>query len=207
MTRKQDEGKVPRPEGRGTLLERLVSLWRPIAGINRTGAFLRRNWMVVKGCLIFAICIAAAMLIRSWVLDNETLQPFFDFTASATGTFLRLFGTQAEVVGSHISSPDFSLGMMIVFGCTGLVPIAIFVSAVVAYPCSIRQKLAGIALGAVALYALNLVRTVTLFYIGIHFYESFFDEAHVFVWQPIMILAAILLWLFWVEKIARVTTT
>jgi exosortase/archaeosortase family protein len=61
----------------------------------------------------------------------------------------------------------------------------------------------GIAIGIVALFALNLVRTVSLFYIGAHF-PDFLDTAHVLIWQSVMILAAIALWLFWVEKLARV---
>ena len=174
------------------------------AGIEGIGPFLRRNWVVVKGCLIFAGCILVFMLLRSWLLDNEALSPLFNFTAIATGFIANIFGASTQVDGSLITSPAFS--MSIVFGCTAVVPIAIFASAVLAYPCTIKQKAMGIALGIVALFALNLVRTVSLLFIGSHFSRSFFDTAHFLIWQPIMILVAIVLWLFWVEKLARITT-
>ncbi len=174
----------------------------PQISLDRIGASVRRNWAVVKGCLIFAVCIVAFMLIQSYALGGETLKSFYDFTATATGAIANLFGASATVDGSLISSPDFS--MSIVFGCTGIVPIGIFVSAVLAYPCTARQKAAGIALGIVVLYALNLVRTVSLLFIGAHFSQSIFDTAHFLIWQPIMILTAIVLWLFWVERLVRV---
>ena len=197
---------MPRPKGRGTPRKREVRGRSYVAKVGafleRARLFLRRNWVVVKGCLIFGGCILAFMLIRSWLLDNEALTPLFDFTAAATGFFLNIFGASVEVDGSLISSPDFSMG--IVFGCTGIVAMAIFASAVLAYPCTAKQKAIGIGLGIAALFVLNLVRTVSLFFIGSHFSSSFFDTAHMLIWQPVMIAVAIVLWLLWVEKLARV---
>ena len=69
---------------------------------------------------------------------------------------------------------------------------------------TIRQKGEGIALGILVLYALNLVRTVSLFLVGTYF-PGLFDTAHYIVWQSLMILLAIGLWLFWVEKLVYVT--
>jgi len=175
----------------------------PRFSLDRIGAFVRRNWAVVKGCLIFAGCIVAFMLIQSYALGGDTLQPFYDFTASATSAIANLFGGSTTVDGSLVTSPDFA--MSIVFGCTAIVPIGIFISAVLAYPCTARQKAVGIVLGIVVLYVLNLVRTVSLYFIGVHFSQGVFDTAHFLIWQPVMILTAIVLWLFWVERLVRVT--
>jgi len=206
MAKKVKKGAVPRPKGRGTPRKRELrgqTYLATLAGVlQRIKLFLRRNWVVVKGCLIFGGCILAFMLLRSWLLDNEALGPFFDFTAAATGFFLNIFGASVEVNGSLISSPDFSMG--IVFDCTGIVAMAILASAVLAYPCRAKQKAIGIALGVAALFVLNLVRTVSLFFIGSHFSSGFFDTAHMLIWQPVMIAVAIVFWLFWVEKLARV---
>jgi archaeosortase B (VPXXXP-CTERM-specific) len=206
MAKKGKKGAVPRPKGRGTPRKRELRsqpyVARLAAVLGRIKSFLRRNWVMVKGCLIFGGCILAFMLIRSWLLDNEALGPFFHFTAAATGFFLNIFGASVEVDGSLISSPDFS--MSIVFACTGIVAMGIFASAVLAFPCGAKQKAIGIGLGIAALFVLNLVRTVSLFFIGSHFSSSFFDTAHFLIWQPVMIAVAIVLWLFWVEKLARV---
>jgi len=55
----------------------------------------------------------------------------------------------------------------------------------------------------VILFVLNLVRTVSLYYIGAHI-PVFFDTAHFVVWQAAMILAVVILWLVWVGRIVNV---
>ena len=79
----------------------------------------------------------------------------------------------------------------------------ILLCAVVAYPSHIRQKVACMAIGTGVLFLLNLVRTVTLYYVGAHI-PAFFDTAHFVVWQSAMILAVVALWLFWVGRVVNV---
>lgn len=226
MTKKRKKGSVPRPKGRGTVhkgklqrqpyaapllavLQRLKLKARPYVAQCRTlpghiTLYLRRHWTVVKACLIFAGCILVFMLTHSWMVSHEKLGGLLTFTAAATGFMLNLSGNSVQVNGGLISSPDFSMG--IVSGCTGIIPTVILVSAVLAYPCQAKQKATGIALGIAAIFVLNLLRTVSLFLIGSRFSSSFFNTAHFLIWQPIMIMLAIVLWLFWVEKLVRVTT-
>lgn len=164
--------------------------------------FLSRNRAVVRACIIFAACIGVFTIALTMLMRGDALVAFQDFTAGATGFFVNLFGSEVQVDGSIISSPS-GIPLEIIPECLGIISMAIYASAVLAYPCRIKQKMLGIAIGIVALFALNLVRTVSLFYIGSHF-PDFLDTAHVLIWQSVMILAAIALWLFWVEKLARV---
>ena len=143
------------------------------------------------------------MLIHSRMVETEALAGFLRFTARATGAILNLFGASVQVDGTLISSPDYAI--RIVTECTGLVPMAIVVCAVLAYPSTAKKKAIGAALGIVGIFVLNLVRTVSLFFIGGHFSSSFFNTAHFLIWQPLMIVVAIVIWLFWVEKLVRVT--
>jgi len=171
------------------------------AVLQRAGPYLRRNWAVVRAGLIFAACILVFMLVYSRITGSGPLDGFRSFTAEATGFFLNLFGGDVVVAGTTISSPDFSMG--IIEACTGIVPMIIFVSAVLAFPSSVRQRAIAIALGILGLYAVNLVRTTTLFVVGAHF-PGFLDTAHYLVWQSLMILAAVAFWLLWVTRLTRV---
>jgi exosortase H (IPTLxxWG-CTERM-specific) len=161
--------------------------------------------VIVRSCLIFAGCILVFAFSLSRPLTHEAMSALIQPTAAATSFILNLFGASVHANGSLVASPDFS--MDIILECTAIVPIVIFFSAVLAYPCTIKQKLVGMSLGIIALYAINLVRMVSLFFIGTHFSSRWFDAAHFFIWQPMMILIAIVLWLFWVEKLVRVTPT
>ena len=80
--------------------------------------------------------------------------------------------------------------------CTGVDLLAVYGVAVVVWPASIGARLWGWVMGAVALSTLNFVRIVILMLTGAN-YPEYFDAAHTFVWQPIMVLATVGLWLGW----------
>ena len=117
--------------------------------------------------------------------------------ANATGLILNFLAFNTQVIGTSVASADFA--MTIVGACTGIIPMAIVVSAVIAYPSSLQDKGKGIVLGIGGLFVINLGRMVGLFMVGTYA-PDFFDMAHYVVGQSLMILLALALWLFWEEK-------
>lgn len=160
-------------------------------------AYLKRNELWKAGG-IFVGGIVICLFIISRLLGGTAADSMANFTASSTGVILNLFGADAVVNGSLISSPDFS--MKIILECTGLVPLAIFLPAVIAYPSMVKQKLVGVAIGIGGIYLVNLIRTVSLFYVGAYL-PSFLDTAHFLVWQSLIMLLAVILWLLWARKV------
>jgi len=59
-----------------------------------------------------------------------------------------------------------------------------------------------VALGLLAIGGLNLVRLVSLFYVGTYMPQHL-DVAHLVVWQGVMVLSVVVLWLYWVQRSAR----
>jgi exosortase/archaeosortase family protein len=82
--------------------------------------------------------------------------------------------------------------------CNGAWAFAIFVSAVLAVPSTWRAKAWGLGCGLPALWALNMFRVVSLYYIAV-FFPDLFLAAHLYVWQFLIIGAALLLLAVWVE--------
>jgi len=171
---------------------------RRLAGIR---AFTRRHWIAIRSGLLFAATLGVWLLWYPKIVDSQVLGGFLRFTTQLTGSIVRIFGTHVEVSGTVISSADFS--MRIGHECTAIVPAVILLCAVIAYPSRVRQKLVCLAIGLPVLFLLNLVRVVTLYYIGAHI-PDFFEIAHFVVWQSAMILAVVALWLFWVGKVVNV---
>ena len=68
--------------------------------------------------------------------------------------------------------------------------------------CALACAKQGIPLGILAVFAMNLVRVISLFYLGEH-YPDFFREVHVYVWQPIIILWAIVAWDYWTRQVKK----
>lgn len=153
-------------------------------------------------------------LVRAWLTLAGTigtfliLQPFLFFigfirwtneiTAYLLAWTLTLFGNTSSAVGTLVRSEIFSLE--IIFECTAILPMVLFLAAVAATPSPQRAKLWAFVWGLPAIVLFNLVRLVGLVYIG-YLAPRAFETVHLLVWQPLTILFAVALWLVWVERV------
>jgi exosortase/archaeosortase family protein len=190
--------KKPRPEGRGfsTNARRKQSdgWFKP---------FWARYRLVIRSCVIFFVTVGVFIFIYSHLVVSPSFNGFLDFTAGATGLLLNLTGRGVEVNGAVVSSSQFAF--QIVDLCTAIMPMMIFTAAVLAFPSRIKEKAIGLLLGLFGIFIVNEIRLVSLFFIGIYA-RGIFETTHLLVWQSLMILLAIGLWLLWVYKYVRTTS-
>jgi len=73
---------------------------------------------------------------------------------------------------------------------------------VLAFPAPWKNKLIGLAAGVVAVQGLNIVRVISLFYLGQWNYKVF-EWAHLYVWQALIMLDVLVVWLVWVRTLPR----
>ena len=130
-------------------------------------------------------------------VDEALVAPYTAGIARIAGFILRVFGENATVAGCVVASPRFAV--TIYNGCNGLITSLIFISGVLAFPARWSAKLIGVVAGLLAIQLINLVGIVSLFYIGV-FLPQHFDDAHVFIWQSLVILAGISLWIVWANQ-------
>ena len=62
------------------------------------------------------------------------------------------------------------------------------------------QAIRGVALGVVAVQGLNIVRLISLFYLG-QWDLRIFEWAHLYVWQALIMLDVLIVWLLWVRML------
>jgi exosortase/archaeosortase family protein len=60
----------------------------------------------------------------------------------------------------------------------------------------------GVALGFVAIQLVNLIRVVALFLTGVYF-PRLFDSSHTVIWQTVVVLSGVLLWILWANRFAE----
>jgi len=143
---------------------------------------------------------AAGLLV--WAASSDRFALFLrTLLAHATDGILRLLGQATTVVGTTVQSSQF--GITVVTACTGLFATGIFVIAVAAFPVRWRAKLVGFGIGIVGLFAINLLRLVSLYFIGVH-WPRILDAAHLIVWQSLLIALAVALWLLWAGRTSMV---
>jgi exosortase H (IPTLxxWG-CTERM-specific) len=127
--------------------------------------------------------------------------PYLNATAEMSAAILRWFGEDATATGNLLSSPRYAL--RIERGCDAIDPLAMFCAGVIALPGSWRRKWIGIACAALLLPLLNLVRVISLYYIGVH-WPTRFETFHIEVWQPLFVVCTLALWVFWAILSMRV---
>ncbi len=163
------------------------------------GSWLANRRAVFQFAGLLALCmIGFNVLFLLWVAPSEGFQTYLRAIAGASATVLRVLGDDASTVGTSILSPRYSLN--IDRGCDAIQVSALFFFAVLVWPLSVShwRRASGIAIGTLLLAMLNLVRIVSLYYIGIYL-PGAFEAIHIDVWQPAFIVVTLLLWVIWVR--------
>ena len=149
---------------------------------------------------IFMAILAGGFTLISWQpVNDNVIVPFTGGVAKASGVALNVIGQGISMDGTKIRNERFAVNIK--NGCNGVETMIIFLAAVIAFPAAWKAKLAGLAIGILAIQAVNLIRVVALFLTGAYF-PSFFDSSHTVVWQTIVILSGVLLWIFWANRFA-----
>ena len=153
----------------------------------------------------FLLTFAALLILFYAVMalhpvNDHVVVPFTAAVARVSGKILNLLGERVSVGGTAISSNAFTVN--IENGCNGLETALLLAAAVLAFPASWRQRLAGFFLGFTAIEAVNLVRVVSLFWIGAH-RPRWFGSAHTLVWQSLVVLAGVGLFVLWASIVTQ----
>lgn len=164
----------------------------------RSGSRRPGVWFVV----IFLGILGGFYVFSQLRVFDEVIAPAsLRVSAVASGPILNLLGEQAVVTGTRLASARGHVDVS--FGCDALEPIVYFAAAVLAFPARWRRRLVGLVIGVPALFALNILRIVTLYYVATRA-PGWFDAAHVDVGQPIFIVLTLGLWFAWVMLLSDI---
>ena len=149
----------------------------------------------------FVLILATSFTLISWnPVNDRVIEPFTGAIARAGGATLNLLGQDTKMNGTIIRSERFAVNIR--NGCNGVEAMLIYFAAVLAFPASWKSRLLGVALGFVAIQLVNLVRVVALFLTGVYF-PRLFDSSHTVIWQTVVILSGVLLWILWANRFAE----
>jgi len=172
------------------------------AGSNADGAETPRRRLrpEARFLLVFLLVLGGAFALIAWrPVNDHVIEPFTGGIAKASGVTLRALGQPVSRVGTMLRSPRFAVNIR--NGCNGVEAMVILLAAIVAFPAPWKARLVGLAAGAVAIQVVNLVRVVALFLTGAYL-PRFFDTSHTVVWQSLVILSAVLIWILWAQRVA-----
>ena len=147
----------------------------------------------------FAVLVGAYLLIAWSPVNDNVIVPFTAAVARWSGALLNVIGQEVTVTGTVIRSSRFAVNIN--NGCNGVEAMLILLASIVAFPATLKARLTGLLLGALAVQLLNAIRIITLYLLGAY-QPRLFDLFHTAVWQIVIIMAAIGFFLAWSARVA-----
>jgi exosortase H (IPTLxxWG-CTERM-specific) len=158
---------------------------------------MRRFFLVFVSLQLLLFAIELTQPVQFYLI-----LPWTALLARGCVTIVTLFDSHAAAVGKVLWNPATGFGVSIEPGCNGIEACIILFAAIVAFPSSWKHRAWGLSLGFVAVQLLNMIRVISLFYLG-QWNADMFRIAHEFLWQGLIMLDVLVVWLLWVRASPR----
>ncbi len=133
-------------------------------------------------------------------VQDAVILPFTAVIANISVFIIELFDSGVVSSGKVIRDIESGFAISIEPGCNGVEALIILFAALFAFPASLKHKLIGFGIGFIAIQGLNLVRIISLFYLG-QWNMTWFEWFHLYLWQALIILDALVVWLIWLRML------
>ena len=139
---------------------------------------------VFLGHLLLSSAWGTRLLVNPWTHGNVRC-------AAAVSSVV---GLDARASGRDLQAGQ--TGLDVNKGCDGTSAALIVGGAILAFPATWRSRGLGVALGIMAVFAVNAIRIASLLLVAVR-WPARLDFFHVDIWQPLMMLIAFGLFLGW----------
>ena len=156
----------------------------------------RRSWKFLLLFVASALCMFALLLAPP---VRPLVDGFSGRLAFAAGWVIRASGGACLQHAAFLSNPARGFTMEVRDGCNGANVVILLWAAILSYPAGRRWKLIGLGAGLAAIMPLNLLRLITLFYLG-QYHPAIFDFAHLYLWEMLIIIDAMAVFALWVRR-------
>ncbi|MEO8218543.1 MAG: exosortase H [Acidobacteriota bacterium] len=160
---------------------------RPFPGNERSRFLLK----------FFVAIVLLYVFIAVKPVNDAVIVPFTAWLSDISASVLRIGGEEARVNGTVIRTSGFAVDVR--NGCNGVEAAILLVSAILAFPSAPGPKLLGIVGGFLLLETINILRIVSLVWLGAH-HPQVFQMFHVAVWQTVIIVVSVAIFLLWSWK-------
>ncbi len=134
--------------------------------------------------------------------EKYVILPFTSFVADVSVWLIQFFDDGVVAKANVIKDSVSGFGVRIERGCNGVEAMIILFAAIFAFPAPMKNKLMGFVVGFFAIQILNLLRIVSLFYLG-QWNQVAFEWFHLYLWQALIIMDALVVWLIWLRTLPQ----
>ncbi len=144
------------------------------------------------------ILLYAAELLEP--VRETVIMPFTALIAHVSAGIVQMFDPAVDASGIVLRNVHNGAAVAILPGCNGVEAMICLTAAIVAFPSSLYHKFAGLVCGFIAIQTLNVGRVISLFYL-LQWNPEWFEWAHLYLWQALIILDALIVFVLWVRML------
>ncbi len=151
---------------------------------------------------LFAICALAGFALIQVPVVDRAVATFTRGLVTTSAAGINAVG--GDVVANYdvLQSRRNGFAVKMANGCNGLHVLIVLWSSILAFPASAKQKMKGLAAAVVVIQAINLVRFISLFYLG-QYAPAWFDFAHLYFWESMIMLDSLIIFWIWAQSVMR----
>jgi exosortase H (IPTLxxWG-CTERM-specific) len=159
---------------------------------------------VIRFFVVFIVLLALlfGLELTPWA-QTWFVEPWTSALAQVSAWLVTLFDSSVVAAGKVLRSTENGFAVSIEAGCNGVEATIVLIAAMLAFPAPWKHRLIGLAVGILAVQGLNVVRVISLFYLG-QWDRDVFEWAHLYVWQALIMLDVLIVWLVWVRTLPGV---
>lgn len=153
---------------------------------------------MLRFLLIFLLILGGLFTLELTPPGQALVLPWAASLAGFSTSLITLFDLKVITFGNIIQSQTNGFGVAIEAGCNAVEACIVLAAAILAFPSPWRHKMLGLVIGIVIVQAFNIMRIISLFYLG-QWRMDVFEFAHLYLWQGLIMLDVLVVWLIWIR--------
>ena len=154
---------------------------------------------------LFIFCTVLGSLFAIEMLkpvQEAVIQPFTGLLAALSTALILPFDDTVIAQGRILRDATTGFAVSIEAGCNGVEAAIVLIAGVMAFPASIRNKLVAILAGFFFVQALNIVRIISIFYLGQWNY-TVFEWFHLYLWPVLIMLDVLIVFAIYLQWLGK----
>lgn len=157
---------------------------------------------------LFLFCGVLAALFAIEMLEpvqEAVIQPFTGLLATLSTAVILPFDDTVIAQGRVLRDATTGFAVSIEAGCNGVEAAIVLIAGIVAFPASVKNKVVAILAGFLFVQALNIVRIISLFYLGQWNY-TVFEWFHLYLWPVLIMLDVLIVFAVYLQWLGKQNT-
>jgi exosortase H (IPTLxxWG-CTERM-specific) len=152
--------------------------------------------------ILFPIALIVGFALLQTAPAGAVVGRFTEGIVQVSALLIHGFGGHALVIGRVLQSPGNGFAVEVQNGCNAVNVTILLWAAIATYPARWRRKAVGLLWGTLAIHTVNLLRVISLYYLGQYNY-SWFEFAHMYLWESLIVLDTLAVFWIWAAFVRK----